>query len=251
MILIVRLISKYALWIYILCGLGMLFYLRSALNARREGAQAIFSLERETSAGRMYRSSGMIVLLLMIAIGVYTLSNYVELPAIGASPLASPTPTPQSATPTTIPRPSEALTPTLTPEPTATRRPRQSTITLPTAVQDGPAPTAAPAAPAQCPHTNVQVVQPGQGQVIDSGVQVAGTALKEQFDRYEFKFKSQDIADEWHWVETFRTPVQNGPLGFWTTSHLPPGSYRFLLIVIDKTGNSQECSVPVVIQHSQ
>ena len=76
-----------------------------------------------------------------------------------------------------------------------------------------------------------------------------GTALKEAFDRYEFKFQSRDlVGDEWHWVETFRTPIQNGSLGVWHTAHLPPGRYRFLLIVIDQKGNSQECIVPVVIQ---
>ena len=42
-----------------------------------------------------------------------------------------------------------------------------------------------------------------------------GSASKEDFDRYEFKFQSRDFEDEWHWVETFRTPVENGDLGWW------------------------------------
>jgi hypothetical protein len=95
----------------------------------------------------------------------------------------------------------------------------------------------------------VQVAQPGQDQAIDAGIEVWGTATKEGFDRYEFKFQNRDVpGDDWHWVETFRTPVSNGSLGFWSTAHLPPGRYRFMLIVIDKTGNSQECVVSVVIQ---
>ena len=65
MSLIIRLIAKYALWIYVLCGLAMLFYLRAALSARREGSQAIYSLEKESAAERVYRSSGMIFLLLL------------------------------------------------------------------------------------------------------------------------------------------------------------------------------------------
>jgi hypothetical protein len=94
------------------------------------------------------------------------------------------------------------------------------------------------------------VLQPGQNQIINAGIEVRGTALREAFDRYEFKFQSRDLeGDEWHWVETFRTPIQGGNLGFWHTAHLPPGRYRFLLIVIDKSGNSQECVVPVIIQH--
>jgi hypothetical protein len=247
MTLIVRLISKYALWIYVLCGLGMLFYLRAALAARREGSQAIFSLEREGAAKSVYRSSGMILVLLLIVIGVYGLSHYVEVPPMDASSGETPTPAAEASTPT---RPAATATPgepTVTKEPTPTRRPRATTVVLPTIVQDTPAPQVAPAS---CPHPNAQVLQPGQNHVIDAGIEVRGTAIKEGFDRYEFKFQSQDIpGDEWHWVETFRTPVENGSLGFWSTAHLPSGNYRFMLIAIDKTGNSQECVVPVVIRH--
>jgi hypothetical protein len=50
-------------------------------------------------------------------------------------------------------------------------------------------------------------------------------------------------------VQTFRTPVENGDLGYWQTAHLPDGAYRFMLIAIDRTGNSQECVVPVTITH--
>jgi hypothetical protein len=248
MTIILRLLTKYALWIYILCGIGMIFYLRAALGARREGGQAIFSLERETAAGRVYRSSGMILLLLLIVIGVYGLSHYVEIPATSiTSPVESPTPTAEAATPTRL-----ALTPTPgestpTAEPTATRRPRATVIAPPEVVQNTPT---AVVAPPSCPHPNVSVLQPGANQVINAGIEVRGTAQKELFDRYEFKFQSRDLAgDDWHWVETFQTPVENGSLGYWQTAHLPPGNYRFMLIVIDKTGNSQECVVPVVIQH--
>jgi hypothetical protein len=261
MTLIVRLIAKYALWIYILCGVGMLLYLRAALSARNEGSQAIFSLERETAAKRMYSSSGMILVLLLIVVGVYALSNYVELPPVNANAATVPdaagtataqaegtgTVTTRTPTPTAAnSEPPQTGKETLTPEPTSTRRPRITTIALPTLEQSTPAPEVLPAV---CPHANVQVTQPGQNQVLDAGIEVRGTALKEAFDRYEFKFRSRDLPnDEWHWVETFRDPVSNGSLGVWSTAHLPPGRYQFLLIVIDKMGNSQECIVPVSIQ---
>ena len=245
MTLLIRLIAKYALWIYVLCGLGMALYLRTALAARKEGTQAVYSLERESATSRIYRSSGMIMLLLFIVVGVYALSHYVELPSPSTSPIlvvtsSTVTPTPTQRSPTIT-----AGTPGITVAPTATRRPRSTAVVLPTDAQSTP--TVA-VAPASCPHPNVQVVQPGRGQVINEGVQVRGTAQKDQFDRYEFKFKNQDVPDEWHWVETFKTPVQSGDLGFWATSHLPPGNYLFMLIAIDQSGNSQECVVPVVIR---
>jgi len=246
MTLLIRLIAKYALWIYVLCGLGMVLYLRTALAARKEGVQAVYSLERDSATSRIYRSSGMILLLLLVVVGVYTLSHYVALPSPTISPVTPPTAAAGTPTPTQRP-------PTLTPGalaatavPTATRRPRNTTVAVPTTAQSTPATAIAPVS---CPHPNVQIVQPGRGQVLNEGIQVRGQAEKDQFDRYEFKFKSQDAADEWHWVETFKTPVNSGDLGYWGTSHLPPGNYLFMLIAIDHSGNSQECIVPVVVRH--
>jgi hypothetical protein len=245
--LIVRLIDKYALWIYILCGLGMLFYLRAASAARRDGSQAIYSLEREGAAKQVYRASGMMLVLLMIVVGVYALSNYVELPAPSTSPIVVSTPTPELATPTRMSAPASVEDTTTTPEPTATRIPRRTIVVLPTIVQETPT---SQVIPASCPHPNVRVSQPGQSQVINQGIQVTGTAQRDLFDRYEFKFQSRDLPnDDWHWVQSFETPVENGDLGYWPTAHLPPGNYRFMLIAIDKRGNSQECVVPVTIQH--
>jgi hypothetical protein len=190
----------------------------------------------------------MIVLLLVIVVSVYALANFVDLPAPQLSPVRQETTTPEITTTAELATATPSGEATLTPVPTSTRRPRQTTIILPTI--DSATPTSAlPATSASCPHPNVQVRQPGVDQLIDGGIPVIGTATKEQFDRYEFKFQSRDFQDEWHWVQTFRTPVENGELGFWQTSHLPAGNYRFMLIAIDITGNSQECVVPVIIQH--
>ena len=241
-----RLIAQYALWIYVLCAIGILLYLRAALSARREGSQAIYSLERETAAKRVFRSSGMIVAILLIVFAVYVLTHYVELPQPSTSPIELSTQTPE-VTDTAVsegsPTPAEAMP---SPEPTATRRPQVTVVVVPTVAQETPT---LPTASGSCPHPNVQVYQPRPNEVVNQGVQVLGIANKESFDRYEFKFQSRDFEDEWHWVETFRTPVQNGELGWWQTAHLPNGNYRLMLIAIDTTGNSQECVVPVAIRH--
>ncbi len=249
MYLIIRLLEKYALWVYIACGIGMILYLRAALIARREGIYAIYSLERAQAAKRIYRASWMILFLLFLAIGVYVLTNYVE---IAPPVVAEETPTPE-VTPTVTPtkRPQFTPTPTTpTPVATPTRRLRETVVAQPTvpAQSTPPAPTAR-VQPANCPHPNVQIVQPAANQTINAGIQVIGTATKDNFDRYEFKFKNLDIQDEWHWVETFTTPVENGNLGYWNTTHLPAGLYSLMVIAIDKTGNSQECIVSVVIKH--
>jgi hypothetical protein len=243
---VARLIAQNARYVYILCAIGIAWYLRKALATRREGSQAIFSLEREHAAKSVYRSSAMVFVLLVIAVGVYALRTYADIPQPDTSPIEIATSTPELATPTRASPLATPGEPTGTAEPTATRRTSVLTVVAPTLVQ--PTPTLQ-VAPASCPHPNVQLIQPGQNQAINEGVQVRGTANKEDFDRYEFKFQSRDFEDEWHWVETFRTPVENGDLGWWATSHLPNGNYRFMLIAIDQRGNSQECVVPVVIKH--
>lgn len=243
--LIVRLIARYALWIYIACGLGMIAYLRVALTARREGMYEIFSLEQIDAAKRVYRASGMILVLLFIVVGVYALSHYVELPDASTT-LSMPTASSKEETPTPRPSPSPTSTPPTAPA-IATPRPRLTASRTPTATTPQPLPTGAESA--ACPHPNVQLIQPGRNHVINVGIQVKGTAQRENFDRYEFKFQSRDFEDEWHWVETFTKPVEGGDLGFWSTAHLPPGNYRFMLIAIDKMGNSEECIVQVIIQH--
>jgi hypothetical protein len=218
---------------------------------------AIFSLERARLARKVVRSAGMIFVLFLVVVGVYVLSHYVELPAAEAAVSKTPTPTLEAKTP--MPgEPVRSRAATFEPtgvqpgdvaatEPTPTRRPRKTEVVIPTIVaQETPT---LQVVPASCPHINVQILQPGQNQVIDAGTQVKGSADKESFDRYEFKFQSLDLADEWHWVQTFKAPVHDGDLGFWSTAHLPPGNYRFMLVAIDKMGNSQECIVSVIIRH--
>jgi len=63
MTIIVKLVAKYAIWLYAICAFGILIYLRAVFVAQRERAQAMFSLERETAASRGYRAAVMIVIL--------------------------------------------------------------------------------------------------------------------------------------------------------------------------------------------
>lgn len=151
--LIVRLLGKYALWIYILCGLGMIAYLRVALQARREGMYEIFSLEQANAAKRVYRSSAMTLVLLLIVIGVYVLVNYVEWSPTESVVVQTPLPEEaQALTPAPTPSP-DTNDPTPTAEPTATRQPRITAIVIPTlVVQQTPTLQVVPAScPSQCP----------------------------------------------------------------------------------------------------
>ena len=52
MSVLIQLVADYAPWIYGLCGLLALWYLREAFLARRERRQAMYTLEREAALDR-------------------------------------------------------------------------------------------------------------------------------------------------------------------------------------------------------
>lgn len=102
-----------------------------------------------------------------------------------------------------------------------------------------------------CPHPQARLITPKMNQVIGSQIQVEGSANIDEFDYYKFEIRREDIEDEWHWVESFYTPVENGALGVWEVSHLPEGVYTFRLTVVNKVGNYPfpPCEVTVYVTH--
>ena len=54
MAIVVDLIKSYSPWVYGVCALVALWYLRAALVARKERRNSVFALERETALNRTY-----------------------------------------------------------------------------------------------------------------------------------------------------------------------------------------------------
>src|SRR5512134_3392860 len=137
MAIVVDLIKSYSPWVYGVCALVALWYLRAALMARKERRNAVFALERETALNRTYGVWAIAAALLLIMGGVYFVSTVVSdavQPLVGERDLPG---TPQvivvagepSVTPT-LPV-SELTTPTPTPRPRPTVRPEPTDIQLP------------------------------------------------------------------------------------------------------------------------
>lgn len=122
-----------------------------------------------------------------------------------------------------------------------------------------PTPSSVPATvviallPPDCPHTQARLTAPRVNQAVKDEVQVEGTANIENFDYYKFEIRREDgdVEDEWHWVESFETPVEEGVLGTWYVSHLPAGIYTFRLTVVNREGNYPfpPCDVRVHVTH--
>ena len=108
-----------------------------------------------------------------------------------------------------------------------------------------------PLLPPDCPYPQARLTTPKINQVIRNEVQVEGMANIENFDYYKFEIKREDIEDEWHWLESLTTPVEEDVLGTWQVSALPAGTYIFRLTVVDRTGNYPfpPCEVRVYVRH--
>ena len=243
MSVVIQLVADYAQWIYALCGLIALWYLREAVRYRRERRQAMYTLERETAVGRARNLFGVAFALVAIMGVIYYISNYLVLavptPTIeeevkALTPTAplllpTPTPTPEAATPT------PTVTPT--PRPRPTKRPEES-----------PTPEVPRVLPPLCPDPRSNLTWPGVNAVLEGAVQVTGSAYVEGFDRYKLEFGIGSSPNSWHFILESYAPVQDGPLGVWNVSDLS-GEYTLQLKVVDVTGNwiDPPCQVQVTV----
>ena len=72
---VVEFLSEYQWWIYGVLGIVLIFYLRRAIMARREGARSIFKLEQEQAQTRYSRSVILSALIFLVMVAVFFVSN--------------------------------------------------------------------------------------------------------------------------------------------------------------------------------
>ena len=241
MTVLVELIADYSEWIYGLCAIGILIYLRLAMKARGEKRRALFTLEREAAASRMYRAITGIFALLLVMGAIYSVDNFLA-PQVHL--LYKENPTPTFILP--VATPTETPAPTATPSPTPTRpRPRPTPSPTPT-LPPPPTPT-----PSLCPDPRARITSPTMDAELSGTVRIEGSANIENFQFYKLEYGVGDEPTAWHSIgEEYRTPVIEGLLCTWDTTKLPPGVYTLRLTVVDITGNYPitPCDVRVVIK---
>jgi hypothetical protein len=83
------------------------------------------------------------------------------------------------------------------------------------------------------------ITSPRDGEQLKGVVQITGNAFHPKFERYELAWAAQSSPDNWQMIASVNNQItNNGSLGTWDTSPLPPGVYRLLLRVVredDKT----------------
>lgn len=240
---ILRFIADYAPWIYIFCGLGVLWALRAIQTARQEREAALFSLEKEAATSRAEQGVRFLVGILAVAGLTAAIDFSAPVPSslpppeetVVQPPLIIPTATSPPPTPTPGP-----------PTPTPTRPPRPAT---PTPAQPSPTPTPAFAAPV-CLDPHAVISSPGRGAEIHGLVEIRGSAyLESGLREYQIFYAAGEDPSEaqWAWAFSSTQPVINGLLHVWDPQGRT-GVFTFILRVVKTDSNWLEpCSVTITI----
>jgi len=241
---LVRVISEYSFWLYGLCGLGIVYYIWVAVQARREAERTIFTMERETTTGQAYRALSVALVFAVIAGVIFFIADVLE-PRLDFPVIEEPTPS-ALLRPTPSPSP---VPPTITPIPTPTRvrptpRPQEPTET--------PTLMATPVPPTPiCPIPGVQITSPGMNAILNGPVQILGTANISNFQYYKVEVGTGENPTSWSiFSDIHKSPIAGGLLDIWDPSAYPPGVYILRLTVVDNTGNYPlPCDVRVIVEH--
>ena len=244
---VLEFVGQYQWWFYGILGAVLLFFLRRALMARREGARSIFKLEQEQCRTRYNRSVSIAAVILLVMVAIFVLSNPVL-------PTASPETAEPTPTETTGPLLASTLTPTpppatitTTPTPTQTRpaRPPRPTETPDLTITETPV-----VSPASCPEPSVRITSPGTNQAVQGNMPIRGTANWPDFDYYKIEVGQGPNPGQWTVVgQLHQTPVVGGVLETFNSDAYPAGRWTLRLVVVDKTGNYPEpCRVTVSVQ---
>lgn len=249
MVLVLRLISTYANWIYLFCALGVLLCLSATRSAMRERNASLFTLEREAATSRARRVLGFMVVVLLVA-GATAFIDLSLVPRMNLSPQTSvrtplPLPTATNIVPPATPTPAVGQ-----PSPTPTRPLRPT----PTPEEETPTPsptTASPPPPSACPNPRVNITWPQGNAHVGGVVEIRGTADIENFRYYKIEFAAGENPSDadWHWIGEGRNHVEGGVLLTWNTAGLSPGIYSLRLTVVDASGNyPPPCQVQLYIE---
>lgn len=207
-------------WIYILCGLGLLWFLSELVRARSALQKAMFSLERETARGTRNRAL-LFVVIFSVIIGTVAYVNQQIAPTLPASLLKPPTPTPDPLAPTAVPgteQPEVSATPTSPVAPTVTlpgdEPEAEATVTLaPTTPAPLTVPTSTPPVLGCAP--SAQISDPREAARVEGILNVFGTADTPDFGYYELDINGPQTNQRWASLLGRRvsTPVDDGFLG--------------------------------------
>lgn len=250
--------------IYILCALGLFWYLNQLRQAQAILRRAMFALEREHGTALRNTAVTLVTLFLLIIGGVYYVNANIA-PTLPPGLLKPPTPTPNFfstplASPTALGTP-VAMPPTATIAliPTATLRgqgggapatPTTEGSTTPTV----PAATAVPlfTGPVPTPFVDctfdLNINSPRDGDVVDHNLSFFGTVGTPNFQYYKMEINGPETNGQWASLlgRNIDQRVMNGFLGSVNLQDWVGGDYVIRLTAVD-TGNNETGSCTILL----
>lgn len=220
---ILRFFAEYAVLIYLLLAVGLVFALRALFRARHELGQSVFGLERELAHRHIGQAMTALTLVALLAGSEVVLTAFLapNLPAF--SLLSTQTINPLTTQTSTIPPELLQTIGALTPQPTAT------------------------AQASGCIPGQIMITYPKPGDIIKGSIVLLGTANIPNFGYFYYEFSAAG-SETWQSIEGGNKAVQDGNLGKWDTSLITPGNYNLRLVVTDSQANVlPPCIVPVQI----
>lgn len=237
-------------WIYIVSGFGLVWYLIEFIRAQRVLRRAMFNIERET-ATRTRNNALSFVLFFAAVIGLVFYVNARVAPTLPEELLAPPTPTPNVfSTPLAPPTPlgssqetavdagNPALAPTVTLPPELGGAPAPEAEIIETTPEAVDTPEALPTAFTGC-LDQLKISEPLEGSVVFSQAVFRGTADTGESHLYIIELNGPQTAGDWAplTVSPVAQPVIEGDLGTADLSQWADGPYLVRLRATDRLGS--------------
>lgn len=262
-------------WIYIICALGLLWYLNELIRSQSKARRAMFGLERETALRTRNKSLLVVIILSTIVAAVIYVNTEIR-PALPPDLLRPPTPTASTGVASTIApttaterSPHGTASPTSPIAPTVTISaqtaspltgtlsttnaldiPSTSELQEPVSTQPMPSPTAE-SQPSACSPDAI-ITEPREDATILGLLNVFGSANTEDFGYYEIEIQGPQTNDRWASLVGRRImqPVADGilagnvNLSFWTA-----GVYEIRLTITNQEEQiTHQCQVSIVLR---
>ncbi len=237
-------------WIYILCGLGFIWYFAQLVRSRSMLRRSMFGLEIERGRRIMRRSLALVFLFIVVA-GAVTYVNVsvaptlppellkppTPTPNVFATPLSSPTPVGGAATPTIALAPTVTLAPSGPLEPAGTPPPAETatdqSLNGEAEATETPTPESSPIAN-RCP-PGVTISSPPSGAAVSAAVTFFGDASADAFAYYALEVNGPQTNGAWTAIPLAdaRQQVFNNILASVDVSTWLAGAHSFRLSVYD------------------
>lgn len=246
-------------WLYIVSGLGLVWYLSEFWRSRQLLRGAMFGLERERGVRARNRALSFVAMFTAIIL-IVTYVNIQVAPTLPAELLKPPTPTPNIfATPLSSPTPEGGVSPspTFAIAPTATLPGEDGQLLPDENPGEEPTEELLPTATntvavivGDCPN-NAIISSPPSGTLVGGLVTFFGTAAGDEFESYKLEALGPQTGTRWLSLltEEARTPVVDGILASVDIGNWLPGSYFIRLTVVGSaSGDSTQCAIELVLE---